>query len=457
VYRDIVNIGGAAALAGLTLVAGTGPATGQEMDQQQQKCELQGSEILNQAEELLNTAAQMDSVESQQTAAQQQFDQAWKRIQLSLRQDSVTPAAYFMAARAQIGMGDYAAADSMLKRFTSRKPACGSIADNLRFQGWADAYNRGIRNYQAGSDSVALASFERANLLRNDARSLNNAAILHQKLGNLEKAEELYRTSLETVADDDTAQIRTASINLAELLRNQGNAEETRSIYENYLQTNPADVQARINYSAGLQEAGQNDSAQAVLESVMNREDLTAKEWYDIGYSLMQMKSYSRAVTAFDKARQAAPFDKATMERLMTVNVGAGNYGRATSIGDTLLEWYPYEKEIFRAQMQALDRAGNTQQVQQLLPRIQNMPVIINRVSMQQQGENQYVISGQVQGGTSANQTVTIPFELIDAQGQTVATKEAEVTVPGQNQSSVFQVAFQTDGSVAGFRYRSIQ
>lgn len=453
-FRDIVRTGAGTALVGLLLAVGGAPAAGQQ-EAQGQKCELQGSEILNQAEDLLNTAAQMDTVESQQAAAESQYQQAWKRVQLALRQDSVSAAGYYMAGRAQIGLGDYAAADSMLSRFTEMKPACREITETLRFQGWADAYNRGIRNYQSGNDSVALASFQKANRLRTDARSLNNAAILQQKMGNTGEAEQLYRSALDIA--QDTAQIRTASINLAELLRNEGKAGETRKIYEDYLEMRPGDVQARINYAVGLREADRSDSATAVLESVMDRDDLTAREWYDVGYSLMQMQSFQRAATAFERSRQAEPFDKAAMERFMTVNVGAKNYGRAAAIGDTLLEWYPYEKELFRAQMQALDRAGNTQRVQQLLPQIQDMPVIINRISLQKQGENRYVISGQVQGGTAADQTVTIPFELIDDEGRAVASKTAQVKVPGQDQTSVFQVSFETDASVGGFRYGSVQ
>lgn len=450
----MVRTGGAAALVALLVAAGAGPAAGQEGGQQ---CQLQGTELLGQAEDLLNTAAQMDTVEAQQEAARQQYEQAWKRVQLALRQDSTSAAAYYMAGRAQIGRENYAQADSMLDRFIEMKPGCQKIVSDLRFQGWANAYNEGIRKYQAGQDSAALENFEQANLLREDPRSLNNEAILHQQMGQLERAKELYRSALEIAEDQDTSQIRTASINLAEILRNQEKADETLSIYEEYLQMNPGDVTARINYAVGLQDAGQSDSATAVLESVMGRDDLTAKQWSDVGFSLMQMKAYPRAQTAFENARRAAPYDKAIMERLMTVRIGAKNLDRATALGDTLLDWYPYEKELYRAQMQALDRAGQTGRVQQLLPRIQDMPVIINQVQMRKQGDNRYVISGQVQAGSAANQTVTIPFELIDPSGETVATKEAEVTVPGQDQSSVFQVAFETDAEVAGFRYRSIQ
>ena len=120
-------------------------------------------------------------------------------------------------------------------------------------------------------------------------------------------------------------------------MRNQGDREASLSVYRNYLAERPRDVQAKINFAVGLRETGNPDSAQRVLQSVMNRDDLGFEEWFDVGATLMQMQSYQASVEAFERARRTAPFDKATMQNLMTSYLGIGNFQRAAALGDTLV------------------------------------------------------------------------------------------------------------------------
>lgn len=449
-------------LVACVLVAGPAGAAAQEEDaeqQQEQTCELEGSEILDQAEDILNEAAEMDTTDATAAAADAQYEQAWKRVQLALQQDSSSAAAYYMAGRASIGLGAYARADSMLARFVELEPGCASAAEDIRFGGWAESFNRGIRAYQANDDSTALERFERANALRRDPRSLNNAAIIYQQRGETDRAAELYRESLEIAEGNDeySEQFRAATINLAELLRNRGDREEMLAIYRDYLAQRPGDARAKVNFAVGLREAGQADSAQAVLQSVVDRDDLTFRERLDVGRSLMGMKDYEGARTALLQARRARPYHKDVMQQLMTARANSGDLAGAAALGDTLIRWYPYQKQLLQSLVQVLDKQGSTDRVQQILPDLESMDVRIPRAGLIRRGENTYVVRGQIRGETVTDQTVGLPVSLVGPEGQTVAETTAEVRVPGADELSAFQVTIETDQPVAGFRYGRIE
>lgn len=457
--KRTVRAGGILFLAGTMLAMapvllqaqeGEGEGEGGEGPQ----CPLQGKEITRQARDMLVQASKIDSISPDQ--AQRNYREALTRLRLALKQDSSDATAHLLASRAHIGLDDYAAADSMLDRFTELLPQepCQKVAQRERQAAWAQAYNSGIRAYQAGEDSTALERFERANQIQGDPRSLNNAALLRQRAGQTERAEELYRRSMEIA--EMTEQLRAAAINLAELLRNQGQTDSALAIYQSYLQDNPGDVTATINYAVGLRTAGQEDSAQVVFQTLLERDDLGFRQWFNVGLGLMDSNSYQGAIRAFQQARSARPYDKSSMENLVQANLGARNFGRAASLADSLVDWYPYQKGLFRALMQALDRQGNTEAVQRILPRIQQMPLEFPQLNMIQQSEGTYFVRGQVTGRARAGQEVTLPFEFFDAQGQVVTTKEATVTLPGEGQTQAFQLQVKSDEPIAGFRYGEV-
>lgn len=429
-------------------------ATGLEAQEEgAQECQLEGTEVTRQAEELIDRAVELDTLAPDQS--RDNYRQALTRVRLAMKQNEKDATARWLAARAQVGLGDFAAADSLFDAFVEMKPGCRNLVQSARNNAWVTTYNAGIRAYQSGDDSSALASFERANVIYDDPRSLNNAALLHQQRGNAERAEELYRHSVEIA--EDTAQYRAATINLAELLRGQGRTEESMEIYRSYLQDRPGDVTATINYGVGLRTAGQPDSAQAVFARLLERDDLTFQQWFNTGLGLLESQSYEGARMAFRKAREVEPYSKLAMQNLAQVNLALGEFGRAAAISDSLVNWYPYQKDLYRTLMQSHDRQGNTQRVQQVLPQIQGMPLEIPQSSMVQRAEGAWRVQGQIGAGSAAGQTVTIPFEFFDRNGNPVVTRELTVQVPAQGQMRSFQVDVTADQPIAGFRYGEVR
>lgn len=443
----------------LVLVAAAGAAVAGAADlhaQQEdggQECQLEGTEVTRQAEQLIDQASKLDTVAPQQ--AQASYQKALTRIQLAMKQNEEDATARWLAARARLGLDEYEEADSLFDAFVEMKPACQNLVQTARTNAWVSAYNAGIRAYQGGNDSTALQQFEKANVIHPDARSINNAALLHQQRGNVERAEELYRRSLEVA--QDTAQVRAASINLAELLRQQGRTEESLQLYSDYLSEHPSDVDAAINYAVGLRAAGRQDSANALFQQLLERDDLSFEQWFNAGLGLIESQSYEGARMAFERARELRPYDKLAMQNLAQVNMGMGNFQRAAALSDTLVEWYPYQKDLYRTLMQSHDRQGNTQRVQEILPQLQQMPLEIPQARMVQQGDGTWVVQGQITGGGAAGQSVTVPFEFFDQSGSTVVSRELSVQLPAQGQTRQFELQVSADQAIAGFRYGEVR
>lgn len=417
------------------------------------KCDFQATEVTRQAEELIDQAAEADSTTPE---VERKLREAVKRIRLALKSNPDDAAAHWLAGRAHLELGEYGKADSMFSRLVEMQPGCRELTHKARYQAWVPLYNQGIRQYRTGRDSAALASFENASLVLEDPRSLNNAANIHMQTGNLEEAEKLYRRSLSVA--EDSSQVRAATVNLAEVLRSQGKQAEALKIYQDYIDENPQATIAKINYAVILRTQGRQDSADAILNGLLQRDDLVFDEWFRVGLTLLQSQNYEGAVRAYEQARTHRPYDKETMENLMSSRLGAGQIRPAMALADTLARWYPYQRNLYRSIAKGLDRLGETQRVQEWLKTMEGLEVEIPLIRLVQQGENQYVVRGQVTPRQGyANTRVTLPIEFLDGEGQVMAEKRVTLQLPGLKQRGQFQVRLSTDQPVAGFRYGRVE
>ncbi|HKK09115.1 MAG TPA: tetratricopeptide repeat protein, partial [Gemmatimonadota bacterium] len=410
------------------------------------ECKLSGGDVTQKAEDEIGKASKAES----DSAAMKSYQSAMRLITVALSQKADDPAALWLKGRAQIGLHQYASADSALDQFVSLMPGCASLVHTVRQQAWVDLYNRGIRAYQAGNDTVAMTSFDTASVILKDPRSLNNAALLHQRLGDADGAAALYRQSIQT--GGDSAQVRAATINLAELLKDQGKSDEAFTVYRNYIADHPNAVLPRINLAVGLAQAGQKDSAQAMMTSMLDRQDLAYDDLADLGTGLLQVQAYKEAEQAFQRAHKENPYAREGLADLVQAAMGAGDFKTAASVGDSLLASYPYDKNAYRAVAQSLDKLGNKQAVQARLRKMQSLPLEFTDLQMVNQGGT-YVIQGEVASGTAGGSKVQVPFTFYAADGSTVTTKTVAIDVPQGESTGQFQFQVQSQTPIVGFTY----
>jgi tetratricopeptide (TPR) repeat protein len=413
-----------------------------------QECPLEATDYTNEAARQIQDARGMESVAERAPY----YQRALEQLQLAIAQSPHDAATLWLFGEAYVGLGDYVAADSMLDRLVEVAPGCRTQAEETRRRGWVTSYNAGLQAFAAGDLTSALAAFEKANIIQQDARSYNNEAFIYNEQGDVEKAIETYRIAKEVATEPEPR--RAATINLAELLTSVGRVTEAVELYADYTASYPDDVFARINYAVLLAQAGDQDRSSEMFAELTQREDYSFEEWNELGVGLLRVGAFSQAISVFERARGLEPFNKYVMANLVDAQVEARQYAEALPLADTLVKWYPYASAQYAPLANCLSRTGKAGDALQILQVREALPFEFDGVSMSRAAEGKYVVRGQVVGhGGSVGERVTVPFEFLGQGGDVVASKQLEFLVPPANVSRAIQVEVESETPISGFRY----
>jgi tetratricopeptide (TPR) repeat protein len=389
--------------------------------------------------------------------AQASYQEAYEELESFLNGNDPTP--FILAAQAQIGLEEFEMADALIERFERLSPECrATVAYNTRYNAWVELYNAGIRAYQENDTETALTAFDLANLMHKDGRSLFNTGYLYEQQGDEAKAVENYRAALQ--AEGEADQLRDAALSLAELLMRQGDTEGAVAVYEGFLERFPEEVVTQIRYALALGDAGQADESAAIFDDVMNRDDLGAEQWFEVGVGLFNSGSYEAATDAFTRTRTDASytFRKEAMENVVNASVEAERASSVIALADTLVAWYPYEQSAYQLLASALAKSDEQSRALSVMQDSEMLPVLLRSTEMTDAGEGQYLIRGLVDGqDATAGTTVTIPFEFLGADGLVAATEAFSVDVPVMGESESFRFTVTSETPLVGFRYGEAQ
>ncbi len=416
--------------------------------QTEKECEFVGSRGASAASEALQKITEESTPEETQAA----YSEALEALEDELDDDNAV--VLLLATQANLGLGRFDEAQTLLEKFDAMAPECAEHSHTLRYNGWVQLYNAGIEAYSAGDTETALQRFRQANEFLPDLRSYNNAALLYSEIGDVENAVATYREalSLET-ADADPEQMQSAMKGLGDVLISEGRIDEALEAYASYLEQHPDDVVIRIRYALAASEAGRADEAAQIYEEVLSRDDLTAEQWVEVGVGLYNAEDYASAATAFEKARQVNPFNKEAMENLVNASVLAGRPGPVLALADTLVTWYPYDQTNYQLLARAFADADMNDRAMDAINRSEATDVVFHFVQMAPTRSGQYIVRGSF-GGRGATGQITIPFEFLDASGQVVATDTVTIEVPAEGETGTFQLTVDPGVPLAGFRYQ---
>jgi tetratricopeptide (TPR) repeat protein len=380
------------------------------------------------------------------------YQQALDQLELAIAASPDDLAALWLFGEAYVGLGDYVAADSMLKRLVEVEPGCQERADQTRHVGWVLSYNEGLEAFAAGDMTTALAAFEKANIIQQNARSYNNAAYIYHERGEIDKAIENYRISVEMATEPEPR--RAAIINLAELLTSVQRAGEALEIYEDYTASHPADVFARVNHAVLLSQTGEQERSAELFAELRQREDYTFEEWNELGVGLLRVGAFAEAIPVFARAREFEPFNKFVMANLVDAQVEARQYAEALPLADTLVSWYPYASVQYTPLANCLSRTGKAGDALMYLQLREALPFEFEGVHMTRGRGGSYVIRGEAVGrGGSVGERVAVPVEFLGQSGDVVATGEFEFLVPPAGVGRAIRLEVESEIPIAGFRY----
>jgi len=415
-----------------------------------QECAVKGNQHTRGADVELSYAARRDDPQPKE----KRFARAIEKLEVTLADDEPLPRAYLLAGQAYLGLRDYAGADSMLTKLSSAEPACTDLVNELRFNAWVPLYNRGISSLRAGEEDQALDAFLQANAIYSDTRSITNAANIYQRRGESAKAMQLYEQALATGGDPDM--VRAASINLAELLRADGRTDEALAIYSDYAATNPDDVLGILNYAIALMDTGDTEAAEQMFGELLQRDDLSFRQWSQVGIGLYRTQNFSEAAKAFRRAHDLSPLNKETMENLANTYYQSRQYEALLPLAEQLVERYPYESVNYNLLANAYRELDDSDAALAVLQQRDKLDFEFLRSQLASVSEGVYTVEGQVMNkSAAAGQEVTVPVSLLDEEGNVMMTEELMLTLPAAaaDEAASFVLQFQIEEPVAGFRY----
>jgi tetratricopeptide (TPR) repeat protein len=413
----------------------------------QETCEFEGSVGANTAAEKFRNITD-DMPQAEQMAL---YQEALDAVRPELDGDNAV--AYLMATQALLGLGELEEALGLITTFDELAPECGEYSSNMRMNGWVRRFNSGIEAYSAGDLQTALVGFAGANAFQPDLRSYNNAALIHMELGDMATAITTYEEGLASAGDaPDADQLQSAIRGLGDALVAEGRGAEAIVAYESYLESYPDDVVVRISYALALSDADRADEASELFASVLSRDDLTPKQWVEVGVGLYNSLDYEGSATAFGKARAANPFNKEAMENFVNASVQAGRPGPVLALADTLVAWYPYDQTNYQLLASALAKANMDDRALEVIADQEAAEILFHFVQMAGGAGGSYVIRGnlEVKGATG---TLSIPFEFLNASGDVVATEVLSLPAPASGETEDFELTVTSGVPIAGFRY----
>jgi len=430
------------------LAAGLVAAFAFPMDILAQECAEKGNKYTRGADVELSYAARRDDPQPKE----KRFARAIEKLEPVLTDDDPLPRAYLLAGQAYLGLRDYAGADSMLTKLSISDPACTDLTNEMRFNAWVPLYNRGISSLRAGEQDQALEAFLQANVIYSDARSLTNAANIYQQRDDNATAMELYSQALKSGGEPDM--VRAATINLAELLRADGRGDEALAIYSEYAIANPDDVLGMLNYAIALMDSGDSEAAEQMFGELLQRDDLSFRQWSQVGIGLYRAQDFAQAAQAFQNAYELNPLNKETLENLANTYYQSEQYEDLLPLADQLVALYPYESVNYNLLANAHRELDNSDEALAVLQKRDGLEFEFLRSQLATISEGVYSVEGQVMNkSAAAGSEVTVPISLLDEEGQVVMTEELMLTLPAAGEATSFLLQFQIEEPVAGFQY----
>jgi len=416
----------------------------------QEDCVTDGNRNTRSAEVEFSLANRRDDTRSKEY----RYQQALEKLEKNWTLEEFPARTYLLAANAYLELRDLVGADSMLATLVNVAPQCEEQAGRMRFNAWVTQYNAGIEKMREGDQAAALGLFETANMINKDARSLAYAGSIHQQMGDDAEAATLYEMALEQGGQDEI--VRTASINLASLRKDAGDTQGALEIYEEYSSSHPDDVLGRLNFAIALMDADRQDEAQQIFEDLMSRDDLTFNQWSQVGIGLYRAQNFARAAEAFERAYEANPYNKETLENLANSYYQAERFEELLPLAETMVERYPLERVPYNLLANSRRDLGDSDAALEVLQKRDSLPVEILRVQLTPMSETTYSIDGQFMNRTAEpGSALMVPITLIGDDGSDIMTETLELTAPAQSETAAFSLQVETDAPVVGFRYEA--
>jgi len=385
--------------------------------------------------------------------------------------DPGNPKSYFQAAQANVGLEDFAGADSMFVKAEELRPDYTSETKPWREEGWVRAYNAAIVPMNAGDLEGALEIFNLANSLYPDRpEAFLQTGSIYSSLGQGDQAVEEYRAAIELLeqskagdlADTTAAPIweqhwEVATSGLGHALTVSGNYQEAADFYGELLADDPQNADLIGNLATVLSELSMPDSVEALYDALLNRPGLTERDLFNAGVGLYQIEQYDRAAEAFGAAAEMNPFNRDARLNLANTLYTAKEFEALIPAARSLLEVDPLNGSIWVAMIQGLSSLERTEEANTTFREYEAIGYEIVDIRLDGVQGGGAKITGQMKNmAGTPGETVTLRFHFGNESGREAGTQEFRVQLPAVDQIEIFQGTFDSTERITGYTYEVI-
>lgn len=438
--------------------------------------------------------------EARETAWQDDEREAYERM-LSTLEEGIerqpdNPRHYELAGIAYAGLGDLVGADSMWSKAEALW-SCYAVIDTLRYTEAAKAYNRGIARLNEGDLAAAEEQFrlgfriydklphpmlQLGDVYANQAMTAPDSA---SRAEAEEKAIEVYSAALESVETSDRLDAaerdefsRGVTFNMAQLLAFGGKYLEAAQAYEEYLAAQPDNADARSNCAvvlvraayqiadeaAQMEDGSEREAALAKADSLqgaaneyfgqlVDRDDLTADQYHNLGSGLRQIQRDEDAIPAFVKALDREPYRANSLEQLAYALYYSQRYDTLKVVAASLVDRYPLSQDNLALLANAYVELQLNDSALAIFERRETIPFELRDLELIDEAGT-YTVTGTIHNlSLETGAQAAVAFEFYNEAGEAVTSVTEGFVMPEQGSLADFSIAVDPEAPVLGFTY----
>ena len=318
----------------------------------------------------------------------------------AIEDDPGNPAVYLHLGWAQVGLHDFAAADSAFDKAEEIYPEYFDEefgTASMREAGWIDAYNDALGRADAGDSEGAVNFFRLANGLfdlRPEAYLMLGTYLYN--LGDTEGSIESWAGAVRVIdspdsrPQDEEALLNwqeqhwvLAQSNLASLLGSVGRADESIPIFEVMLERDPDNTQLQSQLASAMAQSGQGEDALSIYDEILASDDGSPLDYMNTGITLYQAESYDKAAIAFEKVVARAPMYRDALQNLAQTLALTDQFEQQLPYSETLLELDPRNDIVLQMHAIALVQLERQQEATEFLTHMQDLDFIVDNLQLQ--------------------------------------------------------------------------
>ncbi|MFW6199400.1 MAG: tetratricopeptide repeat protein [Gemmatimonadota bacterium] len=414
--------------------------------------------------------AESDSV------AEARYEAALEAADEGIEADSLNPLPYYQAALSLVMLDrDYERAASLLDEAEELYPEFRENTVGVREQGWINLYNRAIEPLNQGELEEAARLFEQANdMFSGRPESHLNLGSIYSQLEEPERAVEAFETALEVansqvedLAAMDTVdqelmesarQSQTLAVqNLAQTLQSLERFDEAVAVYDEYIEANPEDIEALSLYASILSQANMPDSATAIYEELLARDDLSSVEYGYVGVGLFGAERWEPASEAFERALDLNPRSREPVFNLVQAEFSSEDWEAVLDATERALELDPRTGILYQQRARALVETGDEEAGSDVLEEYQSLDFELDGLQLQTTGSGGSVTGVVTNNAVAEGEPIMLRFHFTNPTGDEIGTDEVTVPAPAEGSNAQLEALYQGEEELGGYWYEVVQ